>query len=327
MRQQALTLPAHTIPALPADLKTPSPSPADAYLATLTTEAGRIGMRSALNQVAQILGRPSAADTPWHALRAAHVDALRAALLARPGRNGLPAAPASVNKALSAVRGVLKAAWRMGMIDTDSYHRAIDVPNVRGSRLPPGRALETAEQRALFAACTGAAAGARDAVAFALMFGAGLRRAEAVSVQLADYDADTGAITVNGKGNKQRLVYATNGGKDAIDYWLSLRGLHPGPLLNPIKKSGEILPGGMSTQALMKRLTVRAKQANIKHCSPHDLRRTFVSELLEAGADISAVQQLAGHASPVTTARYDRRGEATKRRAAGMLHVPFKRPA
>ena len=211
-------------------------------------------------------------------------------------------APSSANTMLSAVRGVLRSAWRTGELDTDTYLRTVDVPRVQGSRLPAGQTLSSGEIRALFEVCASdrGAAGSRDAAAFALMFGAGLRRSEAASVQLDDYDPETGALTITGKGNRQRMVYATGGGAQALQAWLAVRGNHSGALLCPVDKAAGVQPRAMTAQALMYRLKRRCHQAGIEPCSPHDLRRTFVSELLDAGADIATVQALAGHQSPAT---------------------------
>jgi integrase/recombinase XerD len=102
-----------------------------------------------------------------------------------------------------------------------------------------------------------------------------------------------------------------------------VRGTSAGPLLCPVNKGGTVTIRRLSDQAVLGALQKRAKQAMVKRFSPHDLRRTFISDLLDAGADIATVQRMAGHASPETTSRYDRRGEATKQRAASLLHLAY----
>ncbi len=309
-----------TIPSVPAIEALPAErNPAIVYLASLTAGEGRRSMASTLSQLAALLGCSDAASCPWHELRHQHVAALRAVLAERY-------APATANKSLAAIRGVLRAAWRLELIPTESYHRAVDVPLVRGARLPAGRSLEATEIRALFSVCAdGTPAGARDAAAFALLFGCGLRRAEAVAVKISDHNADTSAIRVIGKGNRERMVYATGGAQAALDAWLAHRGVAvAGPILAPVSHTGTVDVGrGITPNSLMMRLRKRSGQAGIAACSPHDLRRTFVSAALAAGADLAMVQALVGHASPATTARYDRRPETAKAAAARLVHVPF----
>ncbi|MBE3116479.1 tyrosine-type recombinase/integrase [Candidatus Bathyarchaeota archaeon] len=85
--------------------------------------------------------------------------------------------------------------------------------------------------------------------------------------------------------------------------WLAIRGSETGPLFLTINKGGRIIVGRMTTQAVYDMLAKRAVQARVKKFRPHDLRRSFASDLLDASADIAVVAKMAGHASVTTTAR------------------------
>jgi len=297
----------------------PSQNPAAVYLASLGTRSWRT-IGGDLHTMARLLsgGRCDAQTVNWAAMRYEHAAALRAALAERYAHT-------TANRMLSALRGVLKAAWRLGQLSTEEYHRAIDLPAIKGETLPRGRAIAMGELRTLFTVCREDTSihGRRDAALLALLYG-GLRRDEAVQLDVGDYDADTGELRVlHGKGGKQRIVYATNGAKSALDDWIAVRGHEAGALFLPIRKGGSIERRRMNNQSVFDILAKRARQAGLKDVSPHDFRRTFISDLLDAGADTTTVQKMAGHANVTTTARYDRRGEIAKQKAAELLHVPI----
>ena len=331
------------------------PNPATVYLARLAPGSRR-AMRGALAAVARIClpdadEPPDPEAFPWGLVRAEHTKAIRAALAETYKYT-------TANKALSALRGVLREAWELGQMDTEAYHRAAAIRAVKGSSASQatGRALKRPELRALIEACMepvtprrGEPAvvtdkGRRDAALVALGYGCGLRRDELASLAVGDLDLVQRRVVVRGKGNKERVVPVPPGAFHALRDYLAVRvgtqvigGTDAAPLLSPadgdtalfvrarrggsLDRSAEALTG----QAVYHVLETRARQAGVAAFSPHDLRRSYVGDLLDEGADLSVAQQLAGHASPTTTAGYDRRGERAKEQAAARLDVPYDR--
>src|SRR5215204_3878576 len=260
--------------------------PVLAYLARLSPGSRRT-MRASLETIARLAsaGQVGALDFPWWMLRYQHAEAIR-------GRLAEAYAPATANKMLSAMKGVLKSCWRLGLMT----------------------------------------AGVRDAAMLALLYVGGLRRTELASLRLSDYDPEERTVRIRGKGNKERQVYAEGGADLLLSAWLELRGeADPEePLFLPVRKDGVVRhtdshgekKASLSDQAVYKMVKRRHREAKIKEVSPHDFRKTFVGDLLDAIGDLSTVQKLAGHSDPATTARYDKRGERAMREAASHLHVP-----
>jgi site-specific recombinase XerD len=105
-----------------------------------------------------------------------------------------------------------------------------------------------------------------------------------------------------------------------VESWLALRGKGAGSLLCEVR-AGRIhsdqggIPKGISPQALVAILKRLAQTGSVANFASHDLRRTYIGELLAEGTDLATVQSLAGHSNPATTVRYDRRGEERKQEA------------
>jgi site-specific recombinase XerD len=288
------------------------------YLARLAP-ASRRSQAIALRTMAGMFGCSSPDQVAWHRLPPAALDALQAKLEAWM-------APNTARRHVSALRGVLKQAWRHGLLDMDTMSRLQDMRPVKGSRLAAGRMIPHAEQVAFFQACSDDAspAGSRDAAIFGLLVGAGPRRQEVASLQLDDLDRGDWSVRLIGKGGRERRFYLRNGSQQAMQAWLAVRGLAAGPLFHPVHRSGSIQHGrGMTSQAVYLMLETRSAAAGIAPIRPHDCRRTFISTALDRGIDISTIASMAGHASVTTTQRYDRRGERAMEAAAAALSIPY----
>lgn len=280
--------------------------PARAYLLSLNSPRSRQTMGSFLGVVARLLGAESATTCIWGSLRRHHIMAVTE-LLRDTGR-----ATATVNTYLSALKGVAREAWMLKMMDVESYQHILAVRNLRGSRLPRGRALTTSEIRHLFSVCEAdkSCIGPRDAALLGIILGCGLRRSEAIGLNLGDIVTHERALRVLGKGNKERLAYMPSGSWQRLLFWIDqVRGEHPGPLFTRIRRFDTLTNDRLTDQAVYHILQVRQKQAGIAKCAPHDLRRTFATAMLDNGEDLITVKDAMGHASITTTQQYDRRGE------------------
>jgi len=270
------------------------------------------------NQVAE------PATFPWHTLQRHEVSYIKATLTERY-------APATANKMLAALRGILQEYWRFELLNTDQYHRLTDVRSVKGNSFLTGRALSIGEIVNLFDVCASDSRpqGTRDAAIFALLIGCGLRRAELVALDLKNLTKGNHLLVIQGKGHKKREIPVEGGAYAALADWLQLRNEliainNYQAVFIRIDKSGNIKLTRLTSQGVYDILYRRALQARLEPVTPHDCRRTYISSLLDQH-DISIVAKLAGHKNIQTTARYDRRPAEAARRAAQSIHIPYTR--
>lgn len=196
---------------------------------------------------------------------------------------------------------------------------------VKGQRGAP-RSVSRAELAALFEVCSqdpNEPLGVRDAAILALLYGVGLRRAEAAALNISEFKPRDQSLRVRGKGNKQRIAYIPAGALAALEAWLSLRGRRPGGLFFGVTKGGKLAYRDVSPQLVYRVVQKRHLEAGIAEFTPHDLRRSHISDLLDEGVDLAVIARQVGHSNVPTTARYDRRGRQAPRVAAERLDVPF----
>jgi site-specific recombinase XerD len=322
-----------SVPAVPESPRTPvepARDPYRVYLDSLSSAESRRAMRGCLDRLAALVSGDevsSGAGRPWHLLRYEHTVRIRALMTERGW------SPAYVNKHLVALRRVLREAWRLGQMTAEEYQRAADLPTVEHTRLPTGQHVPPEVVGAALAACDrdDSPAGVRDAALLAVLYSTGCRRAEIAGMTLGDYDPGSRSLRVRGKRDKERMVYLTTEAVSRLERWLAVRGRPAGALFSPIGGSGRLRvrdggPAAMTGQAIADILAKRLAEAGAMPRTPHDFRRTFIGELLDAGVDLATAQALVGHSSPATTARYDRRPERRRREAVDRITLPAPRP-
>lgn len=187
----------------------------------------------------------------------------------------------------------------------EEYQRAADLPTVEHTRLPTGQHVPPEVVGAALAACDrdDSPAGVRDAALLAVLYSTGCRRAEIATMALADYDPGARSLRVRGKRDKERMVYLTAEAVGRLERWLAVRGRPAGALFSPIGRYGRLRtrdggPAAMTGQAIADILARRLAEAGALPRTPHDFRRTFIGELLDAGVDLATAQALVGHSSP-----------------------------
>jgi integrase/recombinase XerC len=244
----------------------------------------------------EFLGRPLAEVRP------AAVDALAVrSFLAALTRQGV--GRRSQGRALSAVRSLLRFACREGVLDHNPA-AAVRTPK-QPRRLP--RHLRPGEVETLLAAPAGDEPLARrDRALLETLYATGLRVAELVSLDWRDVDLEGRVLRVLGKGGKERMLPF---GRAAAAALLSWREAWDELRREDLALDGPVFlnhRGGRLTDRSVRRLLDRYVDAAALAAGvhPHTLRHTFATHLLEAGADLRAIQELLGHSSLATTQRY-----------------------
>ena len=211
----------------------------------------------------------------------------------------------TVARKLAALRSFYRYLARSGAVDQDPT-RALKAPRAPG-RLPTRMEMEEVEAL-LHAPDPQAALGSRDLAILELLYGAGLRVSELVSLDLADVNTSHRILRVLGKGGKERVVPFGEVAADALLPWLRFRaqiqgdhGDNEAVFLN--SRGGRL--SDRSVRNVVRRYLGEAGLVRLAGAvSPHTLRHAFATHLLDRGADLRSIQELLGHASLATTQKY-----------------------
>jgi integrase/recombinase XerD len=215
-----------------------------------------------------------------------------------------PLGAGSAARAVVAVRGLHRFLLREGTTAADPA--AGVKPPSPAKRLPKALPVDAVERLLAAAGSAGTALALRDRALLELLYGTGARISEAVGLDVDDVELESGAVRLMGKGSKQRAVPVGSYAVEAVSAYL----VRARPQLSGVGRGSPALflnarGGRLSRQSAWSVLRSAAARAGVDgDVSPHTLRHSFATHLLDGGADVRVVQELLGHASVTTTQVY-----------------------
>jgi len=293
------------------------PSPTELFLSRLA-KTGRRSLRSQLTVTAQLLEWPNedVENLPFHQLNYAQIEALKRQRLDDNK------SPRTVNLMLFALKSIVKTGFLMGQV-TDRQWRQVQAikrltvnPSNRGKALVPASVNKLISHTEQDKRLTGI----RDSCMLALFVSTGLRRFELSHLMIEDIQLTNHLVIVkSGKGKKPRQQPMPTWTVLYIKRWLDVKATTTGYLFNPVWVNFIKTDKRLSCAAIYQVVKARTLAATGIDISPHDLRRTYITELLNQKVDLSTASKLAGHANITTTQIYDKRNESVIRDAVALL--------
>jgi len=235
----------------------------------------------------------TAHDGALPAPEAVDAYAVRSFLAARAGAGD---AKSSIGRKLATVRSLFKYLGREGVIEQSPA--ATVVTPKKDQRLPRVLSADDAA-RLMDNPETAQPRSPRDQAILEVLYSAGVRVAELVGLNVEGVDLDAGTATVMGKGRKERVVLLGGKAIAALRAYLAQEGTTEGPLFRNSRG------GRLTTRSVERIVTAQCRALpNFPTMTPHTLRHSFATHLLDGGADLRAIQEMLGHASLSTTQRY-----------------------
>ncbi len=223
----------------------------------------------------------------------------------------------SIARKLASVRSFFRYLIRKGLIDRNPAE-GVPTPKIE-KYLPVVMSVEEAGSLVEAPAHNEKKRSLRDLAVLEVLYSSGIRVSELTGLDIKDMDLKAGTIRVLGKGGKERIAYLGARAKASLEAYLKERGSAEGPLF--------IGRGSRITQRSVQRLVKECAQLSgiSKDPTPHALRHSFATHLLDAGVDLRAIQEMLGHAKLSTTQRYTKVSLSSMMEAYDKAHPRAKK--